>query len=222
MKIFGGDGEGEHDTKNPLANLGSPFDIVLPRVSIKCYPCCAFSYGAVDAMLLLVEQHNINPVEVANVQCELSSQIPQQVMVYPQPKTVAEAKLSLEYCLAVACLDREVSLRQFTEEKVCSRRNQEFMKRIEIIPLEGAPAITQAMDIPQKANIILKNGETYSHQVDIPKGDYRNPVSDKELAQKYGNCASFVLPNEKIDQLLRLLQNLEDINNVAELMDIIR
>ena len=79
-----------------MANLDAPFDIVSPGVSIKGYPCCAFSYRAIDAVLLLVERYNINPNEVVKVQCELSSLIPQQVMVYSHPKTVAEAKPSLE------------------------------------------------------------------------------------------------------------------------------
>ncbi|MFC1929695.1 MmgE/PrpD family protein [Chloroflexota bacterium] len=220
LKILRGDGE--HDTKTSLANLDSCFDIVSPGVNIKCYPCCAFSYGAIDAVLILVEQHNINPNEVAKVQCELSSLIPQQVMVYSQPKTVAEAKLSLEYCLAVACLDREVSLRQFSQEKLGSRRIHEFMKKIEIIPVAGAAAITEAMDIPQKATIILKSGNTYSHQVDIPKGDHRNPVSDEDLAGKYRDCAGLALSNERIEQSLRLLQKLEDLQKIAALVDILR
>ena len=88
--------------------------------------------------------------------------------------------------------------------------------------MEGATAITEAMDIPQKATIILKSGKAYSHQVDIPKGDHRNPVSDEELAGKYRDCASLPLSNEKIEQSLRLLQKLEDLQNIAALMNILR
>ena len=173
-------------------------------------------------MLFLVGQYNIDPDDIAKVKCEVSALIPQQVMVYSQPKTVVEAKFSLEYCLAIACLDRAVSLRQFTKEKVSSSRTQEFMRKIEIIPVDGAPAITAAMDIPQKVTLILKNGKEYSYQVDIPKGDYRNPLSDEEVALKYRDCASFVLSAGKTNHSLRILQNLEKLRNVTELMDIIR
>ena len=220
LRILGGNGS--RDLANALGDLGSPLDIVAGGVNIKRYPSCAYGYGAMDAILYLVEQHNVDPEEVAEVVCEVSSVIPQQLMVYRQPQTSLQAKYSLEYCLAIACLDRKASLKQFTDERVIDSRAQDYLSKIKVIPVEGAPSIREAMEIPQKVTVKLNNGEQYYCQVDIPKGDHRNPMSDEEIAVKYKDCAQLVLQAEKIDESLMRLQNLEVLPNIAELMNIIR
>ena len=210
------------DSVRSFDHLGSPYDIVSPGVTTKYYPCCACSHRAVDGLLQLVKEHGIHPEDISEVLCKVSSLIPEKVMVYHRPKTAPEGKFSLEFCIAIACLDRELSLRQFTDEKVVSPKAQALMEKVKIVPVQGAGSIPEAIDLPEELTIKLKNGKTYECRVAVPKGDYRNPMSDEEVALKYRNCASFALPVKKIDNSLRRLKHLETLPKIAALMKTIR
>ena len=71
-------------------------------------------------------------------------------------------------------------------------------------------------------SIRLKSGQEYHCQIDVPKGDYRKPMSDEEIALKYRDCARFVVPSKNREDSLKLLQSLENLPKIEELMNIIR
>jgi len=220
MKILGE--KRKRDLTRSFGNLGSPYEIVSPGVSTKPYPCCGCSHRAMEAMLLLIKEHNIHPEEVYEVLCEVSYLIPEKIMVYREPKTALQGKFSLEFCLAIACLEREISLTQFTDEKVTSPQAQEFMKRVKIIPVQGDQSIPEAIDLPQKVTVRLKSGKEYNCQIDVPKGDSRNPMSDEEVTLKYRECARFALSAKRVEDSLKILQSLEGLSKIGKLMEIIR
>ena len=60
----------------------------------------------------------------------------------------------------------------------------------------------------------------YSRQVDVAKGDPRNPLSTDELINKYQDCVRLFLSDEDTDKSLDLLLKLESARDIAELMNI--
>jgi len=54
--------------------------------------------------------------------------------------------------------------------------------------------------------------------VDAPKGDPRNPPTDRELEDKFRTLAAFVLPKAKIDRLLKAVWSLDKMANIRELV----
>jgi 2-methylcitrate dehydratase len=73
-------------------------------------------------------------------------------------------------------------------------------------------------DTEARVTITSKGGKKYSAYVDRPKGDPRNPPTDRELENKFRSLAAFALPKPKIDRLIRTLWNLEKIGNVRQLI----
>jgi 2-methylcitrate dehydratase PrpD len=71
-----------------------------------------------------------------------------------------------------------------------------------------------------RVEIRLKNGRTLVKQVDIPKGDPRDPMTAEDLADKVRRFAS--QKNERtLDQVISLSLKLEKVGDIRQLTSII-
>ena len=199
--------------------LGSPFDIVSPGLSIKPYPCCRAMHQSIDAILHLIHEHDIKAADVAEVECRTSPLLPIQ-LYYHQPKTGLEGKFSIEYCMAVALLDRDVKLAQFDDERVNRSDVQELFQKVKYVHPEGVDW-TGGVRIPQAVTVKLKDGREFSHEVKHAKGDPSNPLTQEELAAKFRDCASQVLSAQDTERCLEMVSKLESLKDIGPLMDIL-
>ena len=62
-------GAGNYDVGRILAKWGKPWDIEMPGIAIKQYPCCASTHPAIDVMVDLVTAHDLLPEMVDHVDC---------------------------------------------------------------------------------------------------------------------------------------------------------
>ena len=67
-------------------------------------------------------------------------------------------------------------------------------------------------------NITAKDGRSFSKQLDYPKGDPRNPLSDAEIEEKFRALAEGVLSKKAQDKLIAAVWNLEKCASVSKLM----
>jgi len=216
-KLFSGGAE--YDIDRVTHGLGDPFDIVSPGVSMKPYPCCRLTHRCIDAILHLIGEHRPSPDDVDRVECRTSDAIP-QILIHSQPKTGLEGKFSMQYCMAIAILDGEVGLRQFTDEKVLDPKAQALLKRVHFVHPQGV-APEETLSMPEAVTIRLRDGRELSHEVLVARGDPPNPMSEQELAAKYRDCASFVLSPQDTQLSLDMVSHLEELRDVTELMDLV-
>ena len=63
----------------------------------------------------------------------------------------------------------------------------------------------------------LGDGRVLSRVADTARGTPEKPLKDAELNNKFRECASFVLEENRIDLVLKTIQRIEEISNVKEL-----
>jgi 2-methylcitrate dehydratase len=61
-----------------------------------------------------------------------------------------------------------------------------------------------------------------SKQLDYPKGDPRNPLSDTEIEEKFAALADGVMSRPRQQQVRDAIWNLEKCNAVTELMELLK
>lgn len=213
LKIFCGGAE--YDVAKATEGLGTAFDIISSGVGMKPYPCCLLTHRCIDAILHLIKENGIGANDVERVECRTSEFLP-QVLIHSRPKTALEGKFSMQYCMAIALLDGQVGLKQFTDEKVLDPKAQQLLKGVEYVHPEGLTPLH-----PDVVTIRLKDGREISHEVAIAKGDSRNPMTEEELMAKYRDCASFVLSPQDTEKSLEMVWHLEAVNDVTELIDVL-
>jgi len=213
-KLFSGGAE--YDISRATSGLGDPFDIVSPGLSLKPYPCCRLTHRCIDAVLHLMKAYDFAAGDVEEVECITSDSLP-QVLIHPQPKTGLEGKFSMQYCLAIALIDGQVVLAQFSDDRVMDARAQELLRRVKYVHT-GNIAGADMLAVPEVVAIKLRDGRKLSHEVLVAKGDPRNPMSVEERVAKYQDCARSALSEKGTRKSLDMVSHLEDVENMSELM----
>jgi 2-methylcitrate dehydratase len=71
-------------------------------------------------------------------------------------------------------------------------------------------------------NLTTTAGQTFSKQLDYPKGDPRNPLSDAEVEEKFAALAEGVLSDGAQKKLKNAIWNLEKAGSVSKVMALMK
>lgn len=198
-------------------NLGSPFALISPGLSMKKYPSCYSTHRALDAILHIIKLHHIKPEAVQAVTCQ-SNPVAQKALRYPDPSTALQGKFSMQFALAVALIDQRFTLAQATDKKVNDPVIKNFMKRVTLsVHPDWVDGEDTSYSRPDIVTVMLKNGRRYSYEVLTAKGDSKAPLAEEELVNKYRECAKLALGNEEVDRLLELIWKLEELDDIRKL-----
>lgn len=217
-QVLGGETVQRAGTPEIPRGVSTDFYIVSSGLALKPYPSCAYTHWAIDAALELKRKEGIDPAEIVEVECRTSSGLP-GLLIYSRPRTALEGKFSLEYCVAIALIDGEVTLKQFADKKVGEPLVQELITRVHYAhPPEMG---TGLLGLRGEVVVSLRDGKTYSRRVDVARGDPQNPLTEEEVASKYRDCVRLSLTPQDAERSLEMISNLESVKDIAELMNIL-
>src|SRR5208337_4764222 len=125
------------------------------------------------------------------------------------------------YVIAAALVDRQVTPTQFEMKKIMDPAIRAQLKTVEVV---ADPEIEKVFPALQRVivNITTTDGRKVSKQLDYPKGDPRNPLSDAEIEEKFRALAEGVLSAKAQDKLIDAIWNLEKCGSVAKLMALMK
>ena len=206
-----------YDLQKIVQGLGAPFSILSPGVGKKPYPSCAATHSFLDGILGLIERYDIKAEDVESVECGIFYRHPQQ-LIHSNPQTGLEGKFSLEFCIALALVERRVSIRQFTDSKVKEPKIQELMKKIrkEVTEEAGGKGTPYPTAI---FTVHMKDGKSYPSRVQTRKGSPLHPLSAGEIKDKFMECAQL---NYSADQSRRILEAVMDIERAEDIGNVIQ
>jgi 2-methylcitrate dehydratase len=70
--------------------------------------------------------------------------------------------------------------------------------------------------------ITSTDGQSFTEQLDYPKGDPRNPLTDQEIEEKFSALADGVLSPQAQKKLKDAIWGLEKISSVSKLMGLMK
>lgn len=205
---------------NPEAiqsGLGDPWKMFEPGVRFKRYPSCSCTHSGIEAALKLKEEHQFVPDEIARVNV-LTDPLAPDILSFPRPKDVLEAKFSMPFCIALAIVEGDVTVANFTDNNV---HNPALISLMEQIILEIAPELKQeahiSCGIDTTVVVTLKDGRVYSRRVKIPHGHPERPFSDEEVEEKFLQCTEGILSEKAAYNCVEIIRHLEDLSSMSEL-----
>jgi 2-methylcitrate dehydratase PrpD len=196
-----------------LDSLGHRFEIT--HNGIKGYACAGWRNPIVDTMIQLSRKHNLKPDDISGILIEASHQrlnLPN----YPEPETGLQGKFSCEHAAAVALADRAGGVTQFTDEKVNEPTLVALRRKVKILANECLGNY--------QINTVIRttDGRELTHFVPVPKGDPGNPFTQEELNDKFRANASAVLPSSQIEELVKMINSIEEVPDLAQLLEMCR
>jgi 2-methylcitrate dehydratase PrpD len=191
---------------------------LLSGIVTKYYAAPGPLAAPVEAMFSLVEQHDIRADDVQEIHADCTRRT--AIFDKPHPSDELEARGSLPYCLAVALCTRNPALLlgpgyrgdmlndpaiRAAAAKVRVTANEEYEQQY--------PARSLA-----KIAVALRDGRTYSLEVDRSEiGRYLTPT-DADIEQKFRLIAAPVLGERKTSRVVELAFDMEHVSDIGELM----
>jgi 2-methylcitrate dehydratase PrpD len=211
-------GAGTYDTGKFLKDWADPLDILSPGPGLKQYPSCAGTHSVIDAMLMLRSRHGLTPANVAAV----DSATHRRVLLHtdrPQPKSVLDAKFSVQYCIARALMHGDVTSGHFEGAAFHDPEALAVVAKIHVHPHAHEPrGLDENFQCTLK--VTTTDGMTYSIDVNQPLRGPTNLTPPDRLASKFTDCAAGVMRAGAIPGLFAALQSFEQISDVRELTNL--
>lgn len=156
---------GAEDVSRVMQGWGKPWQIIVPGLTLKAFPCCTAAHPVGVGALLLRNEKDLQPHQIAAV----SITFPpggDAALVTTRPVTGIDARFSPEYIFAAALRDGKLAIAHFDERPVdvdlaqlaakVTRRHDENAPRLSPDPKTRFIII----------DVTLKDGSTLSQRVD--------------------------------------------------------
>jgi len=202
-------------------SLGESWRIT--QCGMKAFPTEALTHTPISAVLDLVREHDLQPDQVATIRIHSLARAA-DILSDPSkydPRSKETADHSLPYVIAAALVDRQVTPLQFTPEKITDPAIRAQLRKVEVV---GDPEIEKVFPALQRVIVTVRTtgGREFTRQLDFPKGDPRNPLSDREIEEKFSALAEGVLSGPAQQKVKDAVWKLEKLRSVSELMRLLK
>ncbi len=208
---------GEAEPHLLVEGFAKPLRMIHPGVGFKKHPSNYFTHRPIDAALALREEHRIDPGAIDKVEVLFPRF---EYVNRPFPETGLDGKFSVQYTTAVALLDGEITVDSFTNERRFAADAEALLKRIELKIDDAIPNDFDRMHAV--VTVTLKNGERVTKKVDKLSGWIGLPLTREQRLRKFHSCARRTLDASSAERVVDLVERLDELPNVAEIMDIVR
>jgi 2-methylcitrate dehydratase len=202
-------------------SLGDSWRIT--QCGMKAFPTEALTHTPISAVLDLVREHDLKPEEVEKIRIRSLARAA-DILSDPSkydPRSKETADHSLPYVIAAALVDRQVTPLQFTPEKIMDSAIRAQLRKVEVV---ADPEIEKLFPALQRVIVTIRTsgGKEFTKQLDFPKGDPRNPLTDREIEEKFTALAEGVLSKGAQQKLKDAVWKLEKLRSASELMRLLK
>src|SRR6266702_4755996 len=195
----------------------------ITQCGMKAFPTEALTHTPISAVLDLIKTNDLKPDQVERVQIRSLARAA-DILSDPSkydPHTKETADHSLPYVIAAAIVDRQVTPAQFEMKKIMDPVIRAQLKKVEVV---ADPEIEKVFPALQRVivTITTTEGQSFTEQLDYPKGDPRNPLTDAEVEEKFAALAEGVLSAGAQKKLIDAIWSLEKVGSVSKLMALMK
>lgn len=216
-------GVGNHDLAKMTEQLGERWELTENTTNVRLHPGSTAPGAAIDGMIDLAKQHDLNLADVEKIELECTPQC-LAIASYPTANDSHKARFCLPYSMAVSLIDRHAGIAQYTDERVNRDDVQFLMKRVTVcVPDElkhhrgqwGQAGVNWG---EMRLAVKLKNGAVLRTARSTARGWSEDPATWDDLADKFRECSDCVLSAGQVDEVLDMIGRLEQLTGVKPLL----
>lgn len=213
--------KGAYDPVTVLGGLGEQWNCT--RLRYKAWPCCGTIHGALDTTLELLHEHRILPEEIFEIHLEVNPihlRVLEPYEMKYRPGSLAAAKFSMPFSLALGVLYGDVRLDMFQEEalreekllKIADKVTYRVRTREEVSKEDGDDHVT----------VVLRTvrGDFRKEQF-VSLGAPDKPLSEEQMKEKFLDCMQFSKygsSSPKLSELPEIIGMLQEVTDVGSLI----
>ncbi|MEB3103622.1 MmgE/PrpD family protein [Ferviditalea candida] len=191
--------------------LGEIFKIT--ENSFKVHASCRHTHPVVDLVLEIGRELGGDYSRIKRIDIQTYGTVI-DITDNPIPKTLYEAKFSVQFCAALAIVRRSAGLLDFTDETL---HHPDIRNLIGKINVSVDPEINGMYPEKWGARVVveLTSGERLTRVTEFPKGDPENPVQSEDLVQKFKAITADLSASDR-DYFIDTVMKLEQFRDLRE------
>ena len=188
------------------------------EVLFKFYPVCHMMHSHLDILFEFMDQEKFNYDDIESIHACLSPRAANIVALPPELKKAPETdylmRFSIQFCLAIASINKRLSMKEICLDWLKDERVQKQMDKITV---ESAKEYEVTGYFPGKLIIKLKDGRVFEKFQKYETGTKENPAKKSNVLRKYYDNTQDYISKKQADDLVALIDNIENIDNAAQL-----
>lgn len=203
---------GERHVNELLDELGKRFEVM--NQTIKRYSSCAFTHPGLDAFIQLLDENSILAEDIYQIEVRFPSR---------GAKLIDASELkshNIQYVLAVAAFKHHVDV----DDIIFEQQDRDIWALSEKVNLVHDDELDQHFPetMPTILTIKTHSGSTYRNRVDSAKGTPENPVTHREIEEKFHRIVLPVIEKSHANEILGVVKRLDALDDIDQLMDLLR
>jgi len=202
-----------------LDRLGRSWGLEDPGIDRKPYPVCLSAHAAIDALDEILAQTDTAPEDVAAIEADVPAVVAGNLR-HPSPLTAQQAQFSLPFALGCRLCFGEVSLDHLSDALLANRELRSAMEKVRMTTsVRWNAGIPSLSSFPEGAFVTLltKGGKRLEAFVGAARGTVRNPMTERQIDEKFFVCATRALSRSQADRLHGALRGIENVADCRSL-----
>lgn len=192
------------------------------NASFKPYPAAHVLHPYLDALFILLRDHQMAPEDVERIECPVAAFIVgivcEPVAEKFAPATEAHCRVSLQHTMAEALVYGNLGRFAYSDER---RTNPAVAALARRVAYRVDPEYPGPGRFKGAVEITLKDGRRLSYTQEYNRGSVENPMSYGELRAKFDENASDVLDAERREHLADWIANVEHLGDASAVVEMI-
>ena len=178
---------------------------------LKKYPCCSAAHAALNCIEEIRDAENLTVDDIERIDVGVTK-FTLINLIHPNPRTAIEARFSMQYAIAATLVTGKFGVESFKGEILKNKEIRELSAHINMFEAEEFVDNPYADNEPAVVRVYLKDGRIKERRVDYAKGSTVNPISDKEIEEKFYECVG-----ERSERYNRMYDYLKAIESVSDM-----
>jgi 2-methylcitrate dehydratase PrpD len=212
---------GDYNPEKILNGLGTRYES--GEISFKPWPSCRGTHPYIEMILRVLSENNLSHEEIESVHAVVSEL--NEMLFHPRdtkyrPTSAINAKFSIPYTASIAAVFGTVALGHFCEEYYTDARITRLADRF-TYEVDHALEKTQCL---YGSVVVRARGREFRENINIPKGNKQNPMTEAEKRQKFMSCGSHAAMGfspARLEAIYEKLSNVEAVSDMREIMTLL-
>jgi 2-methylcitrate dehydratase PrpD len=199
-------------------NLGENW-LTIEHTHYKPYPCCRWAHPAIDAVKDLMQTHALTHDGIARVEIRTFHYATR--LAGHEPRTLDEFTYSIAFPVATMIVRGRIGAEELKSETL---QDPEILRISRATELVDDPHLTEISVAKRWAAVTLltTDGREFSSEPRTPRGDADQPLSDREISDKFHLFAVPVVGQARANRIEELSGGFDGLDACAfsELLDL--
>ncbi len=218
LSVFG---EGHHpDSSQIYAGLGTVWET--DRIAVKAYAAMGLLHAAIDAALQLRSEGNLRIDRIERIDIDMAA------AAYGhggwravRPLESIGAQMNVAYAVAVALLDGQVLIDQFSTKRINSDDVWQLIDRTQTHHEGAYDQLAEENRETTRVRLTFKDGDTGEKTVAHPRGTGDQRLTNADIIQKYRSLTHSLISPDRQAAILKIVLNIDTLDDISELTSLL-